>query len=157
MKWEKYISIYEVEVPWYEAKGQIKRSDRVKDFRVLRDKDGIPLDIGPNGLPKLIVGLRAACEAVGARLVERGGKPAPLHFCEGCDVIFHAKTKRARYCEECLATRASHKGRKEIYPDYADKNRERVRKSRQKKKDQEERWKELSKAPLNRRKKTNAN
>jgi hypothetical protein len=127
MEWKKFVETIRVEVPWYEVKGQIKRRDRVEDFRVLRDQNGVPLDL--LNVPTLVKGLTAACEAVGAKYLGFEGKSSrsPFNICERCGGLFRAeRPTRARFCKNCLAFRASHEGRKQLDPDYEETNRKRV-------------------------------
>jgi hypothetical protein len=156
MHWQKDVLTIKLEVPWYEVK---KQGKRITASRELKDKDGFPLDIHHEHGLKLYLGLKAACDAVGIRFLGYAGKPARsnLRYCHRCDQVFEATRSTARYCKECRAFRRSHEGRKERDGYYKERNEMRVALCRKKKGKQEETWKELSKIPLNRRKKRNVN
>jgi hypothetical protein len=79
--------------------------------------------------------LNAACNAVGAKLVERKykgekapGKAVIFFQCKRCrESSFDAERITAKYCKKCRAFRESYKGRKETDPDYKESRKEYMR------------------------------
>jgi hypothetical protein len=115
-----WIETIRVQVPWYMGK-------REKDFRVLRNEAGVPLDVVDPNFTKFWGGLRALCESTGVKLVHskvRYREMVPMN-CRRCGEFFFAKRTTAQFCEEC---RVSHDRRKEEDPLYEEKNRDRARK-----------------------------
>jgi hypothetical protein len=112
-----WIQTIKVQVPWYTGKN-------AKDFRVLRNADGVPLDVVDPKRHEFWNGLRTLCESTGVIFVAPQSTYGPHAYCLRCDEIFERKRRTARFCEEC---RLSHDRRKEQDPLYEKQNRIRAR------------------------------